>query len=164
MSTTTRTRLLLSVAAAALALTAGAPENASAADSVERATKLLQGKRLTVYIGHPTRTDSDVEHRIDFCPRGRLFVKSKFYSIGLFVRRARGHWRVVSGQISGGLGSAKVKSGGWPTRPTVRSPRTTGRTFRVVMDRSGVRVFGRRADVTRSPVCRASRDERRHPG
>jgi hypothetical protein len=47
MSITTRNRLLLTAAAATLALTDGAAENASAADSVERGTKLLQGKRET---------------------------------------------------------------------------------------------------------------------
>jgi hypothetical protein len=153
MSTTTRTCLLLTAAAAALALTGGAAENASAADSVERATKLLQGKRVTVYISHKARTDSNVEHRIDFCPRGRVFVKSTFHWIARVVRRGRGHWRVVSARIRRGVGRAKLTLTGWPTHPTVRSPRTTGKTLKVVLDRRGARMLGHRAEITRSPAC-----------
>jgi hypothetical protein len=158
-----RTRLLLTAAVAALALTGGAAENASAADSVERATKLLQGKRLTVHIIYENRTHSNIEHRIDFCPRGRVFVKSTFYRYAPIVLRSRGRWRVASAQVRRGFGWAKVTTTAWPTPPTVRVPPSAGRTFkfapssgrtlRVVIDRRGVQILGRRAEVTTSPAC-----------
>ena len=139
MSITTRTRLLLSAAAAALALTCGAVETASAADSVERATKLLEGKRLTVYIPNRKRTDSDIQHKIDFCPRGRVIIET---TVGEGIpQRGRGRWRVESAQIRRGVGWANVRF----------DPGTD--TARVVIDRRGVRILGHRAQVSRSPRC-----------
>ena len=164
------TKRSLAIAAAALAFTASAAtlaltgrgvESAYAADSVERATRLLQGKRLTVFIPS-TASHPDIEHRIDFCPRGRVFVKSTFYRYAPLVLRSRGRWRVVSAQIRRGFGWAKVTTA-WPMPPTERVPPSAGRTFkfapssgrtlRVVIDRRGVQILGRRAEVTTSPAC-----------
>ena len=95
MSTTTRAHLLLSAAVAALALTGGAVE------SVERATNLLEGSRLTVHIPNSNRTDPDIEHRIDFCPRGRALIRSTFDS-GQTFQRSRGRCAAPGAQRGAG--------------------------------------------------------------
>ena len=103
-------------------------QRASTTSSVERATKLLEGERLTVYIDS-SATDSDVEHSVDLCPRGRAFVKSAFYWLAKIVRRGGGRWRVVSATTRRGFGRAKVRITGWSTPPTVRSlPAPVGRS------------------------------------
>jgi hypothetical protein len=124
------------------ALTGAAVESASAADSVERATKLLQGKRLTVSIPNENQTDSDIEHRIDFCPRARAFVRSTFDS-GQTFQRSRGRWRVASAGIRRGVGWVNVRFD--PGK----------RTAKLVIDRRGVRFLGHRAELTSSPRCSA---------
>jgi hypothetical protein len=138
MSITTRTRLLRSAGAAALALTCGAVETASAADSVERATKLLEDKRLTVYIPNRKRTGSDIQHKRLLPSRARDHRNHRRRGI---PQRGRGRWRVESAQIRRGVGWANVRF----------DPGTD--TARVVIDRRGVRILGHRAQVSRSPRC-----------
>jgi hypothetical protein len=132
--------LAFTASVATLALTGGAVESASAADSVERATKLLQGKRVTIFIPS-TATHPDVDHRIDFCSRGRALFKSTFYGTTAFVRQGRARWRVVSAQIRRGVGWAHLRFD------------PGSQTAKVVVDQRGTRFLGHSAEVTRSPRC-----------
>jgi hypothetical protein len=142
-TTRARSRLLLTAAAATLALTGGAVENASAASSVKKATKLLQNKRLTIYDGGRV-TNSTIQRHVDLCRGGSLFYKSVFSSdVAVSEETAQGRWRVVSARIRGGHGWAKVR---WTAN-------TYGGTSRVVANRRGVRVDGFPVEFTRSPVC-----------
>jgi hypothetical protein len=141
--TTTRTSVLLTTAVAALALTGGAVENASAASSVKKATKLLQDKRLTIYISGNV-TNSTIQRDVDLCRGGSLFYRSVFSSeVGVSEENSQGRWRVVSARIRGGHGWAKVR---W-TADTYRG------TSRVVANRRGVSVDGYPVEFTRSPAC-----------
>ena len=143
MTTLTRTRVLLTVAVAALALTGGAVENASAASSVKKATKLLQDKRLTIYISGDV-TNSTIQRDVDLCRSGSLFYRSVFSSeYGVVEEDAQGRWRVISAGIRGGYGWAKVR---WTAG-------TYGGTSRVVANRRGVSVDGNPVEFTRSPAC-----------
>ena len=117
-----------------------AVESASSAGSVGRATKLLVGHQLTVDIPNHRMTESDIEHTVDFCARGRVYVRSTFDS-GQSFQRWRGSWRVVSAEIRAGLGWARLRFR--PGRETVK----------VVFDRRGVRFLAHHAEVTHSPVC-----------
>jgi hypothetical protein len=139
----TRIRLLLTVAVATLALTGGAVENASAAGSVKKATKLLQDKRLTIYISGDV-TNSTIQRDVDLCRSGSLFYRSVFSSeYGVVEEDAQGRWRVISARIRGGYGWAKVR---WTAG-------TYGGTSRVVANRRGVSVDGNPVEFTRSPAC-----------
>jgi hypothetical protein len=141
--TRTRVRLLLTVAVATLALTGGVVENASAASSVKKATKLLQDKRLTIYISGNV-TNSTIQRDVDLCRGGSLFYRSVFSSeYGVVEEDAQGRWRVISARIRGGYGWAKVR---W-------SAGTYGGTSRVVANRRGVSVDGNPVEFTRSPAC-----------
>lgn len=141
--TTTRTSVLLTTAVAALALTGGAVENASAASSVKKATKLLQDKRLTIYISGNV-TNSTIQRDVDLCRGGSLFYRSVFSSeVGVSEENSQGRWRVVSARIRGGHGWAKVR---W-TADTYRG------TSRVVANRRGVSVDGYPVEFIRSPAC-----------
>ena len=143
MTTLTRTRVLLIVAVAALALTGGAVENASAASSVKKATKLLQDKRLTIYISG-TVTNSTIQRDVDLCRGGGLFYRSVFSSeVAVSEENAQGRWRVVSARIRGGYGWAKVR---WTAD-------TYSGTSRVVANSRGVSVDGSPVEFTRSPAC-----------
>ena len=139
----TRIRLVLTVAVATLALTGGAVENASAAGSVKKATKLLQDKRLTIYISGDV-TNSTIQRDVDLCRSGSLFYRSVFSSeYGVVEEDAQGRWRVISARIRGGYGWAKVR---WTAG-------TYGGTSRVVANRRGVSVDGNPVEFTRSPAC-----------
>jgi hypothetical protein len=143
MTTRTRTRVLLTAAVAALALTGGAADNASAASSVKKATKLLQDKRLTIYISGDV-TNSTIQRDVDLCRSGSLFYRSVFSSeYGVVEEDAQGRWRVISAGIRGGYGWAKVR---WTAG-------TYGGTSRVVANRRGVSVDGNPVEFTRSPAC-----------
>ena len=143
MTTRTRTRVLLTAAVAALALTGGAADNASAASSVKKATELLQDKRLTIYISG-TVTNSTIQRDVDLCRSGSLFYRSVFSSeYGVVEEDAQGRWRVTSARIRGGYGWAKVR---W-------TDGTYGGTSRVVANRRGVSVDGNPVEFTRSPAC-----------
>jgi hypothetical protein len=143
MLTTTRTRLALGTVVAALALTGGVTEAASAASSVRRATKLLQGKRLTTYISG-TVTDATIDRSVDFCRGGRFLYRSTVTSSGGgAVQEIWGRWRVVAARIRRGSGWAKVR---WRTRQGHG-------TIRIVSNARGVRADGQVVEVTRSPVC-----------
>lgn len=143
MTTRTRTRVLLTAAVAALALTGGAADNASAASSVKKATELLQDKRLTIYISG-TVTNSTIQRDVDLCRSGSLFYRSVFSSeYGVVEEDAQGRWRVISARIRGGYGWAKVR---WTAG-------TYGGTSRVVANRRGVSVDGNPVEFTRSPAC-----------
>jgi hypothetical protein len=140
---TTRTRALLTAAVAALALTGGAADNASAASSVKKATNLLQDKRLTIYISG-TVTNSTIQRDVDLCRGGSLFYRSVFSSdVAVSEENAQGRWRVVSARIRGGYGWAKVR---WTAD-------TYSGTSRVVANRRGVSVDGSPVEFTRSPAC-----------
>jgi hypothetical protein len=132
--------LAFTASAATLALTGGGVESAYADNSVEGATQVLQGKRLTVFLPY-TETHPDVDHRIDFCSRGRALIKSTFYGTIALVRRSRARWRVVSAGVRPGVWWANVRFD--PGGPTAK----------VVVDRRGVRFLGHRAEVTGSPRC-----------
>lgn len=143
MTTRTRTRVLLTAAVAALSLTGGAADNASAASSVKKATELLQDKRLTIYISG-TVTNSTIQRDVDLCRSGSLFYRSVFSSeYGVVEEDAQGRWRVISARIRGGYGWAKVR---WTAG-------TYGGTSRVVANRRGVSVDGNPVEFTRSPAC-----------
>jgi hypothetical protein len=142
-ATRTRTRLLFAATVAALALTGGAVENASAASSVKKATKLLQDKRLTIYISGSV-TNSTIQRDVDLCRGGSLFYRSVFSSeVAVSEETAQGRWRVVSAGIRGGYGWAKVR---WTAD-------TYGGTSRVLANRRGVSVDGSPVEFTRSPAC-----------
>lgn len=143
--TTSRTsiRLLLTAAAATLALSGGAVESASAAGSVNKATKLLQNKRVTIYINGSV-TDSTIQRDFDLCRGGSLFYKSVFSSAeAVSEDNAQGRWRVVSASIRGGYGWAKVR---WRAG-------SYGGTSKIVANRRGIYVGGTPVEFTRSPVC-----------
>jgi hypothetical protein len=138
-----RTRLLLTAAVAALALTGGAAESASAASSVKKATKLLQDKRVTIYISGRV-TNSTIQRDIDLCRGGSLFYYSVFSSPeAVSEESAQGRWRVVSARIRGTYGWAKVR---W-------SADSYGGTSKLVANRRGVYVDGNPVEFTRSPGC-----------
>lgn len=141
--TSTRIRLLLTAAVATLALTGGAVENASAASSVKKATKLLQDKRVTIYINGRV-TDSTIQRDIDLCRGGGLYYQSVFSTSEIVSQEnAQGRWRVVAARISGGYGWAKVR---W-------SADSYGGTSKLVANRRGVSVDGTPVEFTRSPAC-----------
>lgn len=151
MSVTSRTGLLLSAAVAALALiglavalaSTGGDQSASANGSVEQATRLLQGKRLTAYANGST-TETTIDRSGDFCPGERFFYQSNstFYEGGAF-REQQGSWRVVAAEIRRGSGWARVKwrSGG------------DGGTSTIVVNGQGVTVDGYPVEVTSSSAC-----------
>ena len=142
-TTRTRIRLLLTAAVATLALTGGAVENASAAGSVKKATRLLQDKRVTIYINGRV-TDSTIQRDIDLCRGGSLLYRSVFSSSeAVSEENAQGRWRVVSARIRGRYGWAKVR---W-------SADGYGGTSKIVANRRGVHVDGTPVEFTRSPAC-----------
>lgn len=151
MSVTSRTGLLLSAAVAALALiglavalaSTGGDQSASANGSVEQATRLLQGKRLTAYANGST-TEVTIDRSADFCPSGRFFYESNstFYEGGAF-RQQRGRWRVVAARVRGDSGWARVS---W------RAGGDAG-TSRIVASDRGVSIDGYPVEVTNSSAC-----------
>ncbi len=142
-TTRRRIRLVITAAAATLALAGGVVESASAAGSVKKATKLLQDKRVTMYINGRV-TDSTIQRDIDLCRGGGLYYQSVFSTSEIVSQEnAQGRWRVVSARIRGGYGWAKVR---W-------SADGYGGTSKLEATRRGVYVDGSPVEFTRSPVC-----------
>jgi hypothetical protein len=152
MSITTRALTLSSVAAAfcllamagaaTLVLSDGDNQNGSAG-SVEQATELLQGKRLTAYVNGST-TETTIDRSGDFCPGGRFLYQSNstFYEGGAF-REQQGSWRVVAADIRRGSGWAQVS---W------RAGDDRGAS-KIVVNRQGVTVDGYPVEATSSSTC-----------
>jgi hypothetical protein len=148
MSITTRT---VAIVAAALALTGfaaalastGGEESSSANGSVERATELLEGKRLTAYINGST-TEATLDRSGDFCPGGRLFYESNstFYE-GAAFRQQGGRWRVAAASIRGDAGWAKVS---WRAGADAS-------TSRIIVNDRGVTIDGYPVEITSSSAC-----------
>ena len=115
MPITKRTVAIVAAALAVIGLAGaraatGGDQSASANGSVERATELLEGKRLTAYVNGST-TEATIDRSVDFCPGGHFFHESNstFYQGGAF-RQQRGRWRVVARQHPGrrGLGEGEL--------------------------------------------------------
>ena len=148
MSITTRTLAMVAAALAVIGLAAalassGGDQSASANGSVERATELLEGKRLTAYVNGRT-TEATLDRSGDFCPDGRFFYESNssFYEGGAF-RQQRGRWRVVAASIRGDAGWAKVS---WQAGPDAA-------TSRIVVNDRGVTIEGYPVEIMSSSAC-----------
>jgi hypothetical protein len=148
MSITTRTLAIVAAALAVIGLavalaSTGDDGSASANGSVDRATELLQGKRLTAYINGST-TEATLDRSGDFCPGGRFFYESNstFYEGGAF-RQQRGSWRVVAASIRGDAGWAKVS---WQAGADAG-------TSRILVNDRGVTIDGYPVEVTSSSAC-----------
>jgi hypothetical protein len=145
------TKRSLAIAAAALAViglararaSTGGDQSASANGSVERATELLEGKRLTAYVNGST-TEATIDRSVDFCPGGHFVYESNstFYQ-GAAFRQQRGRWRVVAANIRGDAGWAKVS---WQASADAG-------TSRIVVNDRGVTIDGYPVQITSSSAC-----------
>jgi hypothetical protein len=127
----------------AASCSSGGVHSASANGSVERATELLEGKRLTAFINGRT-TEATLDRSGDFCPGGRFFYESNstFYEGGAF-RQQRGRWRVAAANMQGDAGWAKVS---WQAGADAG-------TSRIVVNRRGVTIDGYPVEITSSSAC-----------
>ena len=148
MPITKRTVAIVAAALAVIGLAGaraatGGDQSASANGSVERATELLEGKRLTVYINGST-TEATLDRSGDLCPDGRFLYESNssFYEGGVFHQQG-GRWRVVAASIRGDTGWAKVS---WQAGADAG-------TSRIVVNDRGVTIDGYPVQITSSSAC-----------
>ena len=138
---------------AAFTVVALMASTSDAATPKQKATKLLQGKRFSTYIGG-NYTNSGIDRTVDLCPGGGFLYQSTFTftsdvtdytdSSGYSQETVRGSWRVVKARVGRTGGWAKVR---WVSETGQRGSLT------IVANSRGVYVAGNPVEVTRSPVC-----------
>jgi hypothetical protein len=138
---------------AAFAVVALMASTSDAATPKQKATKLLQGKRFSTYIGG-NYTSSGIDRTVDLCPGGGFLYQSTFTftsdvtdytdSSGYSQETVRGSWKVAKARVGRSSGWAKVR---WVSETGERG------SLKIIANTRGVYVAGYPVEVTRSPVC-----------